>query len=184
MPPRRVRALKQDDEYPQWYGMSVIPTAAGTTETFPLRLPVSRLQAGGSTTTSVVIEILGVNWKAPGPPPIANPAESQNNWRAFLTTRDHGIAVPELDELDIIDWFALEYQGAFSALGTYATLHEENRYHDLTDKDGHGCLVAVDAIYLQLSGSATFAVACQFRILYRFRRIALAEYIGMIQSQM
>lgn len=180
--PRRSSAIRQQDVYPQYYGFSRTLAVAGTTETFELVLPISR-QATGSAQQAQVIEILSVNWRVPGPPPVGNPAETGQNYYAFITTRNHGTVVPELDENDIIDWYGAEFQGAFTAAGTYGVYVGQNEDHDITDHEGHGVLVGTDRLYIQVSGSATFAVTCQFRILYRFRLVPLAEYIGMIQSQ-
>lgn len=56
---------------------------------------------------------------------------------------------------------------------------------DLTDGAGHGVLVATDAIYLQIftTGVANTSETGRFRMLYRFKNVSLAEYIGIVQSQ-
>jgi len=57
---------------------------------------------------------------------------------------------------------------------------------DLTDGAGHGVLVATDNLYLgtiatTLNNPTTGQV--QVKLLYRFKKVALAEYIGIVQSQ-
>lgn len=70
---------------------------------------------------------------------------------------------------------------------------EPVNWHDLTDGAGHGVLVATDNIFLTLQtaatvvgASATITAATGFgecAILYRFKEVGLAEYIGIVQSQ-
>ena len=55
---------------------------------------------------------------------------------------------------------------------------------DLTDDAGHGFLVATDNLFLCCSSVGTASnstVACRFT--YRFKDVALEEYIGIVQSQ-
>lgn len=77
-------------------------------------------------------------------------------------------------------------------LSVFSTDNESVDVHDLTDGAGHGILVATDNIFVSCSISvgsvfvtqadaATGAASCN--ILYRFKEIALAEYIGIVQSQ-
>lgn len=65
-------------------------------------------------------------------------------------------------------------------------------WHDLTDGAGHGVLVATDNVFLTLQtalssiigtsvGGITGVAECA--ILYRFKEVGLAEYIGIVQSQ-
>lgn len=64
-------------------------------------------------------------------------------------------------------------------------------YHDLTDGAGHGVLIATDNIYFTLystcsaTGTATTSVQANatLALLYRFKRVNLQEYIGIVQSQ-
>jgi len=64
--------------------------------------------------------------------------------------------------------------------------------HDLTDGDGHGILVATDNIWLtaQLSDSAIGGTSSgpisgtvSAELFYRFKKVTLQEYIGIVQSQ-
>lgn len=62
--------------------------------------------------------------------------------------------------------------------------------HDLTDGAGHGVLIATDSIWLTgfINGAVpdigtTAAVNVYAEILYRFKKVSLQEYIGIVQSQ-
>lgn len=55
---------------------------------------------------------------------------------------------------------------------------------DLTDEAGHGILVATDTIYI--TGVTTvvgLGSIVDARIMYRFKEVGLAEYVGIVQSQ-
>lgn len=55
---------------------------------------------------------------------------------------------------------------------------------DLTDGAGHGIIVATDNIYVTLFSAGTgVAAEVDVKIMYRFKNVALAEYIGVVQSQ-
>lgn len=55
---------------------------------------------------------------------------------------------------------------------------------DLTDGAGHGYLVATDSIFARLSSTLTgLTNTADVRLLYRFKEVPLAEYIGIVQSQ-
>lgn len=57
--------------------------------------------------------------------------------------------------------------------------------YDLTDNAGHGILVATDTIYFTGIAlvPATIEVDFDARIMYRFKEVGLAEYVGIVQSQ-
>lgn len=74
----------------------------------------------------------------------------------------------------------------------YSTDNESVDFHDLTDGAGHGLLVATDNIFLSVqttniafvgesADSIVGFVAAD--LIYRFKEVALAEYIGIVQSQ-
>ncbi len=57
-------------------------------------------------------------------------------------------------------------------------------YQDLTDKAGHGILVAADNLYFGVYSAATAATnAYVLKLWYRWKEVSLTEYIGIVQSQ-
>ena len=61
---------------------------------------------------------------------------------------------------------------------------EVQHVDDLTDRAGHGILIATDQLYFQVqSGATTQANVVVFRLLYRMKEVSLVEYIGIVQSQ-
>jgi hypothetical protein len=78
-----------------------------------------------------------------------------------------------------------------SEIYEFSTDNEAIDIHDLTDGAGHGILVATDNIWLTgqlivaapggISVIASGVVFCD--IFYRFKKVTLQEYIGIVQSQ-
>ena len=55
---------------------------------------------------------------------------------------------------------------------------------DITDGAGHGFLVATDQIYMQVfTNGATATATVRVKMLYRWKNVSLAEYIGIVQGQ-
>lgn len=55
---------------------------------------------------------------------------------------------------------------------------------DFSDGAGHGYLVAVDSLFVTLASALTgLTNTADLRLLYRFKEVPLAEYIGIVQSQ-
>lgn len=170
------------DVNPQWLAFRFVPAVPGTTETFTVALPQNRLLQPRPN-EAVVIEFLKVQWYLPGFPDIDDVDETSFFVGEFLTTRNHGTTSVNLSTPDLIDAVVREMQGAFTAGGTYAFHCDRIVTHDLTDSNGNGVVVATDNVYVQLLGGSTYAQTCEGRLLYRFRTVPLAEFIGMVQSQ-
>jgi len=58
------------------------------------------------------------------------------------------------------------------------------KIHDFTDGAGHGLLIAADKLYAAVSTRRYYASghACNFDILYRWKNVGLAEYVGIVQT--
>lgn len=55
---------------------------------------------------------------------------------------------------------------------------------DLTDGAGHGYLIATDQIFVNVVSTTTSAAnTVSYKIMYRWKNVGLAEYIGIVQSQ-
>lgn len=72
----------------------------------------------------------------------------------------------------------------------YSTDNEGVDIHDLTDGAGHGVLIATDNVWLTawLNGAVpdigtTAQLNVYAELLYRFKKVTLQEYIGIVQSQ-
>lgn len=174
------------DVNPQLLGGQIATATADTPAVAQIPLPISRF--GTSSAKATVVEILKIWVDIPRDPAIGAVGESAKD--VFINFSTNGVAVgPAAGNWSIpqvIAYFEFRQIGAFTAGGTYGT-GWVNDVHmiDLTDGAGHGVLVGTDSLYVSLD-TESFApntAAITFKILYRFKSIALAEYIGIVQSQ-
>lgn len=173
------------DVNPQMYTAHLIMSTADEPKTGTIMLPLCRV---GPTTQnkSIVIEILKVYCLLSPFADLDSAAELRKEMTCALSTIDHGITVCGMHHSDCFAYFTKFLHGAFTALGTYGDLTGGNACLtlDLTDGAGHGFLVAQDKIYMQVLsrlcdpelGYATV------KIYYRFKKISLIEFIGIIGS--
>ena len=167
---------------PQFLSGSVTTAVANTPVQVQFRLPISRLPTGGGATVIEVLKIY-VDWALNEA--VASAVEIAKDQFFSFTTSPTATAQP----LNISNPLALmadgaRMNGAFTAGGSYYNTNDARVDYDLTDGAGHGVLVGTDSLYCQydtngFTGLATFG----FRILYRFKNVSLAEYIGIVQSQ-
>lgn len=205
-----------DDVNPQWFKINTDVNVAqaiapgGTLARSRIQrftLPVQRINQTDKNTATIV-EVLKVRWAFA----LATSSTSANEppyssvSAGFLSTAPlaDDTVQPQLRGTTV-DWFSVDdFVQPFNVSGgadpVYTGYAESSNgplpiIHDLTDGDGHGILVATDAVNLLLrttltnestagGGSITWdtsALSCE--ILYRYKKVALTEYIGIIQSQ-
>jgi len=181
------------DVNPQWLGTGDL-TFTGTTPVnsviaIAIPLPIQRLNQAGK---AQVLEVLKVMWRMSIP---FNAASlGLNNWggNAYLTTSQlladiDAINAPKTGKcIDFETEFLSIYQSHITPDTIVVQSDDRPVTHDLTDGAGHGVLVGTDVIYLNLwvpTGFTNISTAVQARILYRFKDVSLAEYIGIVQSQ-
>jgi hypothetical protein len=199
-------------------------TTAFLSQAFPI--PINRLRTQGQKAT--VIEILKIRWQfgvstnagqtvyGGGPVASNHYAGGGTGTNAFLTTKAYssppgGSEGPIIDEavfetfqtpqVTALDPTAPPYFGQSAGGSLFETPPE--LYHDLTDGDGHGIIVATDNVYLSMnteivpmggsfgnSGSGFYidpfvvdGIYLYCWLLYRFKDVSLTEYIGVVQSQ-
>lgn len=179
------------DVNPQWFGMQVSQSAidATTTQSFPL--PVQRLQ--NRDKKSLVMEILQIQWDLPFYLPGTG---STLVLLGMLTTKDPNFSTAAIPNTAFnktrAEGWCVDYLARGIATGNTTVSNaqfDEPVMHDLTDGAGHGILVATDALFLTVSSEigASGATGAQSNILckllYRWKEVALEEYIGIVQSQ-
>lgn len=169
------------DVNPQWLTGTFTQTAADTTSSNPITLPIQRLpQQGGAQ----VMEVLKIMYNHTPFPAIAAVGESLDLISAFFSTSNFGTTAVTIAEPRVFDGFNRAQRGAFTAGGTYAYVDTTTIIHDLMDGAGHGLLIATDQIFIQIQSTGTgVANTVQFKILYRMKNVSLQEYIGIVQSQ-
>lgn len=171
-------------------------------------LPVNRINQSSSS-TATIIEVLKVKWSyayTVTTPPATADVPYEINIRGFLSTSDlapGGSFAGDPSKGTVIDWFQAResFSPWFVAPGgiTFSpriqTGQEQPMWHDLTDGDGHGVLIATDRINVGFAldfdneatagqGNTVFeSWSGLFEMLYRYKTVTLAEFIGIVQSQ-
>lgn len=160
------------DVNPQWLKIRLAETVADTTISVQQTIPVQRLQDRSGK--SQVMEILRVYFM------FENLPEVDSAQNIVLTTKNFGTTNVVLNDPSII---AFSNNGV--RLTTSGQYYAQQPYMiDVTDGAGHGLLVATDSIFMQVNSATTGAtVTCNAHILYRWKNVSLAEYIGIVQSQ-
>lgn len=159
---------------------SVTMSAANAYTEIQVPLPVNRFPEKSGKVN--IIEVLKVWFDLP---------ESDNNNAAGgnLITSNGQISTQSQTgfaktSAKVIAYQEKIYRGAFTAAGTYQNVITEPTAIDLTDGAGHGVLVATDNLFFALFTQQFIAAGTgSAKILYRFKRVALQEYIGIVQSQ-
>lgn len=189
---------------------AIAPQANFTTRVNRIfRLPVQRINQSDKN-TATIIEILKARWSYgySTTTPAGNEPAASINIQGFLSTAPAAdITANELRSRGTtIDWFSVDdfvqpfLVGAGGPPTTYTGYAESSQgpqpfTHDLTDGDGHGVLVATDGITLVLSGQLSnestaggsnitwdnVNILCE--VLYRYKKVSLTEYVGIVQSQ-
>jgi hypothetical protein len=174
--------------------------------TVRLPLPINRINQTDKN-TATIIEILKCRWSWGLRQTFIGP-EVPTSWsiQGFLTTVSPGDPFPNgvAEKGTTLDFFSAENftQPIITVGDPVVTILPFDQSadvqpitHELHDGAGHGILVATDAIYLSMvtdyfneslpaTGNATYegsAILCE--ILYRYKKVALTEFVGIVQSQ-
>lgn len=160
------------DVNPQYFNMAAVQSAADTTTTTSFNIPIQRLPTHGR---AQVMEILKVFWF-----PDSAIVETDNSIEAYMTTSSFGTTAVNFDEPRVFAAFTRDIKITTSG----QIVNEGPIIQDLSDGAGHGILIATDQIFLQIQSSSTSAAqAMKAKLLYRWKNVGLAEYIGVVQSQ-
>jgi len=170
------------DINPQYLSGFVTQTAPNAVTSKTFNWPVSRFATQANS--AVVIEVLKLYGVFTNPP--AMEADSiTRTINATLTSKNYGTVIVPYNNPTVFAMFTHDVAGAFTAAGSYGFAHLQTPMtYDMTDGCGNGILIATDSYSTQLT-SANYNAAATFifKILYRFKRVKLAEYIGIVQSQ-
>lgn len=188
--------------------LQIVPftTAAGVAGAFTASaaVPIPILRLPQKADRAVIMEIVKIRW--------ANglflslPVDSAQNFivtgTAFIATGPSPFPVglnPANNVYNPSDSRVVDYVTVTNAVGRTATSllcfsvdNETPNFHDLTDNDGHGFLVATDQLFigaqinvLPLDSTVQYTTGfnAQADLFYRFKEVSLKEYIGIVQSQ-
>lgn len=170
------------DVNPQTLVARVTESAADTTTSQEVNLPVPQIPVAGQATIFEILRIF-VNWGTA----LAGTGAAETEYQRVLniSTKSFGTTVASASDPNVILRHEQERRGAFTAAQSYqVALPIEPFQFDYTDGAGHGVLVAVQKIYLQADSANTgVAQSAIVRIIYRLKTVTIEEYVGIVQSQ-
>jgi hypothetical protein len=174
------------DVNPQLLSGLVTQTAADVTTTAQITLPITRVPGGNSVTIIELLKFWGDLSAVAG----TQAGEALHHVRAFLTTQNFGATPTTFNDPATLGAIEIIMRNAFTAAGSFASVFDGLHEIDFTDGAGHGILIGTDNLFIQLESATVgqfvatgVANTCAFKILYRFKRVNLVEYIGIVQSQ-
>lgn len=165
------------DVNPQTFVMTAVQASADAPTQVAVPVPVARFP--GNANRALVMEVLEVTFILGDLVQIGANA----GWVGVVSTRAVSTTSQFAARIDtsVIASFRQD-QIYFTGAGFQVT--DSDFRVDLTDKNGHGILVAVDQLILTfLTAATTAANSLAARVRYRIKEINLAEYIGIVQSQ-
>lgn len=169
------------DVNPQWMSFNAVQSSADTTTTTSQAIPVQRLPTGGR---AQVLELLRARVGITSYTAIASATETIDKRQLFLSTTSFGTTTTNLGDPRVFMGWQDSFHGAFTAAGTYGSVHNDVFEVDLSDGSGHGILIATDNIFAQVASTGIGAVVtANIKLLYRWKNVGLQEYIGLVQSQ-
>lgn len=174
------------DVNPQYITGNIVATLSATTVQQAIQLPIFREATSGAK--AWVVELLRMYVNLPDVIDVAVSTTQRFARFALVTAAQAAPSMVFLDSPQCLAFFKTEVLNLASALGTGAVggTYGNNSVltWDFTDGDGHGVLVATDSLFV-VHDTTGMAVGrnCQYKILYRFKKVSLTEYIGIVQSQ-
>lgn len=159
------------DVNPQFYSGFTTQTGADTTTTGTFNVPIQRLPTAGK---AQVMEVLKVFVQLP------NPVEADSTYEVNFSTKNNGTTTTNFSDPSVFARF-----GRAERITTSGSIvADQVLMADLTDGAGHGWLLATDNFFVQQRSVTTGnANTISFKLLYRWKNISLAEYVGIVQGQ-
>lgn len=169
------------DVNPQFMSGTLTLSAANTNTTVTQGTPIVRVgpQTGGE---AIIMEVLKIYADMP---PVDTDAAGATARVINLFFATKGGTPASFSDTSVFGFFQRQIRNAFTAAGTgLLDIQDDVKELDLTDGAGHGVLIATDNIFITgETSNQTAASTFSWKILYRFKRVSLVEYIGIVQSQ-
>lgn len=169
------------DVNPQWFNIvsQVAITTSFATTTVPTPINKFPEQSG----KVVIMEILKIFFYFPVTLS-AIATTFLRGYRIYLGTRNFATTEPSVSDGSVLT----SVRRNFFPSGTPANelVTDDPMTIDLTDGAGHGMLVATDNLYLGIIAATEtepYDGVVNCKVLYRFKKVALQEYIGIVQAQ-
>lgn len=176
-----------NDVNPQFYSFRIAQAEQNQTVNIQLPTPISKLQTSNKQAT--VMEVLKVFFTLSqeiNEVFLANWIVTQQS--VFLSTAPNNVSNmafrdPTVFAHTSLIWATVDQNVPVTQNAGFAWPQEPFIY-DCTDGAGHGILIATDSIFVQMqSGGFDAPAQADVKIMYRFKKVSLDEYVGIVQSQ-
>lgn len=163
------------DVCPQFYRGTIVQDDVDQTTSKSLTLPVTRIP---NTRRPTIIEVLKI--EAVTNVPIYYSDNADQYVKIIFGTRDLGSTDSNIDDLGVMCVLQADLYTNAGGAFTPTTRLEYN----FSDGAGHGFLVGVDTLYVQIRSAATGVQQnWSFRIYYRFKSVTTSDMMGVVVSQ-
>lgn len=176
------------DVNPQWYSMTATETSSGAFKEVQYITPIPRYS--NRKGKAIVLEVLKVLYSFEHLDSTDGAAFAFHSAQAQIATAPQsGTSLSSPQVVSFAEQvFLTYYQNSMPATSDFGAgfNYAMPQVQDLTDGAGHGVLVATDSIYMGFQFNDFDAAALHtvsVKMLYRFKEVDLAEYIGIVQSQ-
>lgn len=168
------------DLYPNFLSWSLATSAADTVTTSTIFTPIPRLQTRGNKAIVMeLLELLVLVWQTPRTVLVSFDAQF-DAWYYALGTGKAPTAMPALSDGSV---FSNGGRGCNFVTSGLAIQEFPYRY-SLVNNDGRGYLLGTDSFYCLVDTNSIGATCTfDFKLMYRFVEVDLAEYVGLVQSQ-
>lgn len=161
------------DINPQFLTFTAAQSAADTTTTTQVPMPIQRLPQGNRSQVMEVLKVMFWN---------STVVETDNSVQVYLSTTNFQTTAPSAQFGDAYVFAAWNRLLGITTSGQF--IRDEPVVVDLTDGVGHGILIATDFIFATVASTGTSAAqTIRCKILYRMKNVGLQEYVGILASQ-
>lgn len=170
------------DVSPQYLSGKAKQSGSDVLTSVAIPLPINRYPQGGRESVTIM-EVLRLYADIPLLPISAGPGNLLIE--IFFSTKDPQGAILEIGDPEVFAKLGTRQSQAQATAVGFVMIHQDKPLMwDFTDGAGHGVLLATDTIYATTRSFNTgFPNEIEWKMLYRFKTVSLAEYIGIVQSQ-
>ena len=166
------------DVNPQYLSVTVTQTSVNSTTTAEVPLPIPRVALKKGR--AIVLEVLKVLYDQFNITTAATGTGDSHVYALIGTSPTN----TEVTDREVFDFDHTEINSIAGLPAALFHITTNTHVHDLSDGAGHGLLIASPALYFTIrSFESAILNAVQFKVFYRFKEVALEEYLGIVSVQ-
>jgi len=175
------------DVNPQFMNIRIVQTATNSLATNNVVIPIARTkQFGAKTTVMEILKVFICFNEFPGMAGVNPAVQSHHTYGALLIGDQQALRSFEHWSIIACKYVRVVKMEIAGADSPWVIEQQMPWCWDLTDGQGHGILVATDSLTAQIHTTNYLPGGLngvEIKILYRFKNVALTEYLGIVQGQ-